>query len=174
MFFFTKFLFCKFTMKRIPHLEKDQQARNRVFVQKKRNRYKRKHFFFEKKLFCEEGRVRKRTIFFLKKNTEFVVEKMQKRMRLFKAKLFFFSKKLKRQEKTGDAKVDKKSPNNNRNQKEGQETRKKCTKKEKKNKTKRTKRKIGEKGDEKKKIEKIQEEDKNQERVTRRERKKNG
>ena len=51
----------------------------------------------------------------------------------------FFFKKVEKTKKTGDAKGEKKSPNNNRNQKEGQGTRKMCTKKKKKNKTKRTK-----------------------------------
>ena len=63
--------------------------------------------------------------------------------RLFKTKGFFCQKKWKRQKKTGDAKVDKKSSNDHHNQKEGKTEQEKCAtfhqKKEKQNKENRVK-----------------------------------
>ena len=105
--------FASFLRREFPHLEKDQQTRNRVFVQKKKRETVTKGNM-KKNIFLWRRESTKKDKF--KKNTEFIVEikrknDSQKRMRLFKAKLlfFFFQNKLKRQKKTGDAKGDKKA-----------------------------------------------------------------
>ena len=93
-----------------------------------------------------------------------------KNVSLFKTKVFFWSKKLKRQKKTGDAKVYKKSSKNHHNQKEGKTEQETCALPPKKEKQQ-NKENRGKNG-EKMKIEKIEEEDTNQDRETRREREK--
>ena len=93
-----------------------------------------------------------------------------KKCETFQNEGFFGQKKLKRQKKTGDAKVYRKSSKNHRNQKEGKTEQETCALPPKKEK-KQNKENRGKNG-EKMKIEKNEEEHTNQERETRREREK--
>ena len=107
--------------------------------------------------------------------TFFFLIKGQK-SRAFKTKFFFCLTKVEKTKKTGDAKVDKKAPKTitTRMKEKRNKNNVLLSQKKEKNKTKRTKWKMEKKGDEQNEEWKIQEEDTNQERESRRERKRKG
>ena len=150
---FIKLLFCKFTEKR--ETRRKRKHRGTFLTSRRTNKqgtefsFKRKETVTKGNMFCfkniaflwrrectKKENFKKNWVYWRKKNDS------EKRIRLFKAKFFFFSKKSWKDKKTGDAKGEK-GPNNNRNQKEGQGTRKMCPKKKRKRESRRERKKNG-------------------------------
>ena len=126
------------TQRNIRHFWKDQQARNRVFVQKKTGR--KGNMFFYKKiwLFFEEGRVRKRKI--SKTNWVYCWKKgktIRNNDETFEGEVFFF-KKVEKTKKQEMRKAKKRAQTKIATRRKDKEQEKCAPKRRRKNKTKRT------------------------------------